>query len=100
MLFPNLKYYIMENNIENQMQEEEIPNVEQFQVGRVADEEVQSLSNSQQQADEDDVQLGFLNEEPEGEYVEDPEEEDIEEEQSAEDGEDDAEFENPDDDPA
>jgi hypothetical protein len=85
----------MENN-QDELQQEEIPNIEQFQVGRVPAEDQDQLTDPQNTQD-DEVELGFTEEAPEGE---DPDDSDDDQDTEGNPGEEDADFDNPDDDPA
>jgi hypothetical protein len=93
----------MENN-QNELRDEEIPNIEQFQVGRVPSEGDDQQTGTQNIAGDDDVELGFTEEEPSGQELdaaEDVENDDDEADESTDEpGDEDADFENPGDDPA
>ncbi len=92
----------MENNNQDQLQqEEEIASIEQFQVGRVPSED-REQQDPQYNASDDDVELGFTEEEPKGEEldVHRDDENDADDDVEGEPGDEDAEFESPDDDPA
>lgn len=96
----------MENSNQKQFEEEEIPNPEQFQVGRVPSEDEDQQTGTEKD-DDDDVELGFTNE-----AVLSDDDEPVEDNQNAVDletdsdgsageaGDEDADFVNPDDDPA
>lgn len=96
-VIPLLKPITMENNQE-ELQQEEIPNIEQFQVGRIPAEDQDLQTDPQNSAQDDEVELGFTDDEPQGDDPDD--DQDQNEEGEGESGEDDADFENPDDDPA
>lgn len=87
---------VMENN-QNELQQEEIPNIEQFQVGRVPSEDQDQQIDPQNSNQDDEVELGFTEDEPEGEDP-DPDEDDQGAGGDPED--EDADFESPKDDPA
>jgi len=94
----------MENNNQNELQQEEIPNIEQFKVGRVPSEDEDLQNGPQDNATDDDVELGFTEDEPE-DGTDPLDDEDDEGDQDEEydqdyDADDDEDFESPDDDPA
>ncbi|MES2454843.1 MAG: hypothetical protein V4594_04870 [Bacteroidota bacterium] len=93
----------METNNQSELQEEEISNPEQFQVGRIPSEDENDLQNSNE---DDDVELGFINEEDlqaddeTDSDLDDDTDSDLDDDLEGEPGDEDADFENPDDDPA
>ncbi|HKG05004.1 MAG TPA: hypothetical protein VKB19_01025 [Pedobacter sp.] len=92
----------MENNIQNELQEEEIANIEQFQVGRIPSEESDQQNDPQNSSSDDEVELGFTEDSP-GEDDEDlmDGDDDLDDDETEGDpADEDADFESPDDDPA
>jgi len=85
----------METNNQGELQEEEISNLDQFQVGRVPSEDENDLQNSNEN---DDVELGFIDEEDL--QADDETDSDLDDDLDGEPGDEDADFDNPEDDPA